>query len=235
MWQIWDKYEVRCCSAVTFQPQESIEGSCTLEPQRAQILQYRIQKRQIKSFDLILKHLEIRRLSDAIVQPQQLTIDLAFQTCCNNNNLESLHVCHVDKIVPTHVYLPAGTYRLTLTIYSSFQRRLTQPQTVKGREQIAPPGDECCSKMLSVNYKYLTLFLVALAIYLLWMDVSISFLIKLSILKIQNISKKNWFLCPIKLTPNLSQVIKESDFIKGRPLSWASEVPKPPTRESFAE
>ena len=27
--------------------------------------------------------------------------------------------------------------------------------------------------MLSVNYKYLTLFLVALAIYLLWMDVSI--------------------------------------------------------------
>ena len=38
------------------------------------------------------------------------------------------------------------------------------------------PGlrDEYFSKMLSVNYKYLTLFLVALAIYLLWMDVSIS-------------------------------------------------------------
>ena len=27
--------------------------------------------------------------------------------------------------------------------------------------------------MISVNYKYLTLFIVALAIYLLWMDVSL--------------------------------------------------------------
>ena len=165
MWQIWDKYEVRCCSAVTFQPQESIEGSCTLEPQRAQILQYRIQKRQIKSFDLILKHLEIRRLSDAIVQPQQLTIDLAFQTCCNNNNLESLHVWHVDKIVPTHVYLPAGTYRLTLTIYSSFQRRLTQPQTVKGRFLIRlhPPEtnvvQRCSASTINTSHFSLSLLL----------------------------------------------------------------------------
>ena len=38
-----DKYEVWGCSAVTFQPQESVEGSCTLEllPQRAQPLHNR--------------------------------------------------------------------------------------------------------------------------------------------------------------------------------------------------
>ena len=166
MWQIWDKYEVRSCSAVTFQPQESIEGSCTLEPQRAQPLLTEYRKEKIKKrFDLILKHLEIRRLSDAIVQPQQLTIDLAFQTCCNNNNLESLHVWHVDKIVPTHVYLPAGTYRLTLTIYSSFQRRLTQPQTVKGRFLIRlhPPEtnvvQRCSASTINTSHFSLSLLL----------------------------------------------------------------------------
>ena len=36
--------------------------------------------------------------------------------------------------------------------------------------------------MISINYKYLTLFLVALAIYLLWMDVS--YIIELRIPKI---------------------------------------------------
>ena len=34
--------------------------------------------------------------------------------------------------------------------------------------------------MISVNYKYLTLFIVALAIYLLWMDVSLPVFIEVT-------------------------------------------------------
>ena len=34
--------------------------------------------------------------------------------------------------------------------------------------------------MISVNYKYLTLFIVALAIYLLWMDVSLQVFIEVT-------------------------------------------------------
>ena len=117
--QLWDKYVTNMtqiwgtllqCSDIPTARAHWRELHFGGQASKSTTITCTIQKRQIKKrFDLILKHLEIRRLSDAIVQPQQLTIDLAFQTCCNNNNLESLHVWHVDKIVPTHVYLPAGT------------------------------------------------------------------------------------------------------------------------------
>ena len=43
--------------------------------------------------------------------------------------------------------------------------------------------------MISVNYKYLTLFIVALAIYLLWMDVSLQVFIEVT-KKRRNICQK---------------------------------------------
>ena len=172
--QLWDKYVtnmtqiwgtlLQCSDIPTAREHWRELHVGDQKPQRTQPLLVTIQERQ-KRFDLILKHLEIRRLSDAIVQPQQLTIDLAFQTCCNNNNLESLHVWHVDKIVPTHVYLPAGTYRLTLTIYSSFQRRLTQPQTVNGRFliRLKPPEtnvvQRCSASTINTSHFSLSLLL----------------------------------------------------------------------------
>ena len=67
----------------------------------------------------------------------------------------------------------------------SFQRRfLPQAWSLK-------PRTECFWEMASsspVNYKYLTLFLVAIAIYLLWMDVSISFDQTLHATKAQHVS-----------------------------------------------
>ena len=160
------------------------------KPQGAQPLQYRIQKRKDKEviwFDFeTLGNPPLQRcycsattidnrfsFSD-MLQQQQLGV-----TPCVTCWKDCSHTCLLTGWhLPTH---PDNIFFFseTLDATTNCKREVF--------DQIAPPGDECCSKMLSVNYKYLTLFLVALAIYLLWMDVSISFLIKLSILKIQTI------------------------------------------------